>query len=281
VVTVHDLTVITNPEWYPWRERALTSPWLARSIRSATALVAVSDSTRHDIERIFGRRHAQVHVIPEAAGKDFHIPVAPSRVDAARVLCGLPPRANGGASHVTYWLFVGQLAPRKNPLSLVDAYADVLNSLPEPRPRLVLAGQAGPLSRAVSEHVDRLGLSDNVIAAGWVADLPALVAGAELLVCPSLHEGFGLPVAEAMACGTPVVAARTGGLPALVGSAGILCAPTRAGIAEALAEAAGSPERRQELARRGREAAAHLTWARTARETALVYADALARVAGS
>jgi glycosyltransferase involved in cell wall biosynthesis len=148
----------------------------------------------------------------------------------------------------------------------------------------VLAGERDPDRSPVAARLADLGLGASVRRLGFVAaaDLPALYRGAVLLVQPSLWEGFGLPVAEAMAAGTAVVASRRGALPEVTGDAARLVDPEDVGgLAGALAELLDDPGARDELARRGRERAARFRWEETARATLGVYERALGAATAS
>jgi alpha-1,3-rhamnosyl/mannosyltransferase len=170
-----------------------------------------------------------------------------------------------------YLLFVGNPKPHKNLPALLAAYAE-LAARRSDLPPLLLAG--GERDDAPAGGVRRIG----VVAEG---DLPALYRGARALVLPSLWEGFGLPALEAMASGTPVVAAARGALPELVGDAGLLFDPDDAtALPAALARIVDDAALRAELARRGRERAAGYSWRETARATLAVYRDVLAGARG-
>jgi len=272
VLTVHDLTPLDHPEWYPWRERLLVSRWLGGSIERAAAIIAVSESTRAAIARRFPGVADRVRVIHEAAAPIFHAPPDPVRIRALRARYGLGPRV---------WLHVGSLARRKNVPWLVEAYtACIRRGLAEP-PQLVLAGGGGADELRVAARVRQLGLGGLVREIGRVpdTDLPDLYAAAELVALPSLHEGFGLAVVEAMASGAPVLTSRGGGLAEVAGDAAWMVDPTSVGdIAAGLYRLAEDPELRARLAAKGRAQARRFSWARAARETVAVY-GAVARAA--
>jgi glycosyltransferase involved in cell wall biosynthesis len=264
VVTVHDLTVLTHPEWYPAREAWLAAPWLRRSVRRCRAVIAVSRATATELQSVLGPINAPVHVIGEAAGEAFHAPIAPERVQ----------RAAGVAKGAPYYLSVGSLTPRKNPLVLLEAYARAAGEL-DRLPHLVFAGPGGPLATDVLSKAREAGLGERVVVAGWIHDLPAAMRGAAGVVCPSLHEGFGLPVAEAMAVGAPVIASRRGGLPELLGEAGLLAEPDVDGLAAALVSLARNPALGEQLGSAAAERSRRLRWRAVARSTAGVYRETL------
>jgi glycosyltransferase involved in cell wall biosynthesis len=252
IVTIHDLFFIG----YPGRRRPLydrTMTALARLYaRGAGAIVADSEHSRLAIVERLGLPAERVAVIPVGLGREF-TPSAPGAAQRARY--GLGAR---------YVLYVGNFLPHKNLPQLLRAWAAVPADLRVSH-RLVLAGGAQAGRPALQALAQTLGVE--VVFTGLVTDedLPAVYSGATLLVLPSLEEGFGLPALEAMACGTPVVAARRGALPEVVGDAGVLIAPddTHA-LAAAIARLLAASEEREALARRGLARAATFTAERTA-----------------
>jgi glycosyltransferase involved in cell wall biosynthesis len=182
-----------------------------------------------------------------------------------------------------YLLFVGNPKPHKNVEGLLAAYAELRRRRAD-APLLVLAGERDADRSPVAARLAVHGLGGSVRRLGFVAaaDLPALYRGAVLLVQPSLWEGFGLPVAEAMAAGTAVVASRRGALPEVTGDAARLIDPEDVGgLADAIAELLDDPGSRTEMARRGRERAARYRWQETARATLGVYQRALGAAAAA
>lgn len=261
VVTVHDLVCFLFPETVPRRYslymRLMT--WLA--VRTADRIIAVSGATRDALVQRLGVEPARVAVIHEGVAATFARP--PEQPGAVLRRLGIEP---------PYCLFVGNLEPRKNLVRLLEAFARLRA---EGRPvRLVLAGARGWLAEPIFRAVERHGLADAVVFPGYVpaAELPALYAGAACFVFPSLYEGFGLPVLEAMAAGTPVVASRVGAIPEVAGDAALLVAPDQpAELAAAVASVLDDRTLRARLVERGRRRAAAFTWERAARETLAVY----------
>jgi glycosyltransferase involved in cell wall biosynthesis len=167
-----------------------------------------------------------------------------------------------------YALFVGTLQPRKNLIRLIEAFSNF--RFPISDFRLVIAGKKGWLYQEIFRWVEELGLEKKVVFTGYVpeGDLPVLLSGARLFVFPSLYEGFGLPVLEAMACGTPVVCSNASSLPEVAGDAAVLVDPQDVeGLAAAMERVLGDEELRAELIVRGFEQARKFSWERCARET--------------
>jgi glycosyltransferase involved in cell wall biosynthesis len=178
-------------------------------------------------------------------------------------------------------LYVGTLEPRKNLVTLLEAYARCRGETsPEsPWPPLVLAGGKGWGYEAIFAAVERLGLSEAVLLPGFVphGELPLWYSAADIFVYPSLYEGFGLPVLEALACGTPVITSNVSSLPEVAGEAGLLVDPTDAeALAEALRQVWRDADLRQEMRTRGLAQAARFSLAALARQTMTVYQEAAA-----
>src|SRR5205085_9627051 len=174
-----------------------------------------------------------------------------------------------------YILSVGSIQPRKNLARLVRAYASLRGEYSTDKlPKLVLAGKCAWLFDETLRALEQTGLKDTVLLTGYVADadLPALYSGALCFVYPSYFEGFGLPVLEAMQCGTPVIAGNRTSLPEVVGDAGILIDPFNPrDIANAIARLVSNPSARDELRKLGIERAQRFNWLETARLTLQVY----------
>jgi glycosyltransferase involved in cell wall biosynthesis len=264
VVTIHDLAFEAWPGDFRPRTRVKYRLIAPRAVRSAELVICPSAFTRDDLCERYGVDAGKVRVIPEApalavAGSG---PAAAARPRAA----SLPPGA-------PYVLAVGDLRRKKNLAALVLAFAALWRERSISH-RLVLAGVdagQGPVLRAHSGGAP-------VELTGYVGDreLDALIRGAELLVNPSVYEGFGLVVLEAMARGTPVLAARAGALPETGGDAAAYFDPGEPeGLRLALAELLPDSSVRERMAARGREWVSAFSWERTARETAAVYRELL------
>jgi glycosyltransferase involved in cell wall biosynthesis len=267
VVTIHDVIHLR----FPGRRGRLVAPLYARvmlrlAVRRAARVIVVSDSTRRDLEERLGARPERIRVIPNGVAAHFR-PAA----DGAETGAGLAKL--GVAS--PYWLFVGNPLPHKNVEGLLDAFA----GLPADAGPLVLAGVRPAGQAALDRAIAARGLRGRVTLLAPVPEpaLTLLYQGATALVIPSLWEGFGLPALEAMACGTPVVAANRGGLPEVVGDAGVLVEPTNVdALRTALYNLHVDLRLRAALRAAGLARARAFSWRHAAEATVGVYREALA-----
>lgn len=264
VVTVHDLGYHYYPQAHTLSQN-LYLRWSTRyNARAATTVLADSEATRADLLHYY--RIPEGKIIVVYPGRDETLaPVADLEALAA-------VRARYSLAD-PYLLYVGTLHPRKNLVRLVQAFAALLRSGPESIPsdlQLVLAGQKGWLYEEIFAQVRKLGLTGRVVLTGYVpdADLAALLSGALAFVFPSLYEGFGLPVLEAMACGTPVVCSGVSSLPEVAGDAALLVDPLDVeALAEALGRIATDDELRASLVGRGFGQVRRFSWRRCAEQT--------------
>jgi glycosyltransferase involved in cell wall biosynthesis len=267
VVTIHDLVSFLFPETVPKKYSLYMRLMTRLAARSADRIIAVSEATKTDLERTLRVPATKIAVIHEAVSPEFARPLVPGAVEAVAERYGL---------RTPYCLFVGNLEPRKNLPGLIEAFAAVRRRLagtPRP-PQLVLAGTRAWLHSGIFRAVEAHGLGDDVVFTDYVpiADLPALYAGATCFVFPSLYEGFGLPVLEAMAAGAPVVAARAGSIPEVAGDAALLVDTRVPGeLASAIETLLTEPAYRARLVARGRARAARFDWETVARQTLAVY----------
>jgi glycosyltransferase involved in cell wall biosynthesis len=266
VTTIHDVAFRRFPRLFPLKHRLLLNGLIPFAVHHSAAVITGSEATRRDLLELFDADPERVIVTPYAADPIYRpMPRAEAHAAVRRRL-GAP---------VPYLLSVGVLQPRKNLPRLVRAYNRIANRVPH---RLVLVGKEGWAPEDLKKAVSETPVGKEVLFTGYVADadLPALYAGADLFVYPSLYEGFGLPVLEAMACGAPVVTSNVSSLPEVAGDAGIIIDPENTpALADTLLELLGDEPRRRDLARRGLERAAAFNWDRTAELTRSVYARVL------
>ncbi len=268
VFTLHDLIFHFDPASHKRLNRIYLNLMMPRFLRAAQTIIAVSECTKRDAINIYNLPPDKIHVIYEGVDSRFRPITDAATLAAVRRKYSLPER---------FILYVGTIEPRKNLPALFDAFHVSSSTFHVSRStsHLVIAGKKGWLTEATFESAKALG--DQVIFTGYVADedLPAAYTLADLLVLPSVYEGFGLPVLEAMACGTPVACSNVSSLPEIAGDAALLFDPrdVRA-IAEAITRGSTDESLRAELRAKGLAQAARFTWAQAARQTAMLYAQA-------
>lgn len=257
LVTVHDLGYEYFPAAHTRPQRAYLQLTTRYHARAATHIIADSEATRNDLIRLYGTPPDKISVVPLGVAHDTFHPISdPERLATVR------SRYQTGERFI---LYVGTLQPRKNLHRLIRAFARVAPHFPDVN--LVLAGGKGWLAEDLQGLIHDLGIAQRVVKTGYVedADLPALLSAAELFAFPSLFEGFGLPVLEAMACGTPVITGNSSSLPEVAGEAAIQINPTQEQqIADALVLLLSQPALRAELRQRGLRHAATFTWEQSA-----------------
>lgn len=266
VVSIHDLMLLEHPEWYQRSEIWGFRRCMDQLAAGAGPVITVSSDVAERLVRQVEVARERITVVPHGVGDEFRRP-APEG-DIERLCAGLDVRPGA------FLLAVGNLSTRKNLGTLVRAMgkAEATGLV------LVLAGRPGTSSDEVNDEIRRRGMTDRVRLAGFVpdADLPALIQGSLALVHPAVDEGFGLPPLEAMAAGTPVIAARAGSIPEVVGDAGHLVDPLDPGAwTEAIDLVAADMDRRVAMAAAGRYRAAAFTWERVADQTVAVHRSAV------
>jgi glycosyltransferase involved in cell wall biosynthesis len=268
LLTIYDLIPLLFPRQSTWRARLLAR-WANRlALRTAEKVISISDATRRDLLAQFHLPAEKVQVIPLAADPAF-VRQSEEEVAALRARYALPQR---------YVLYLGSNKPHKNLGRLVEAWARLQ---PQPLP-LVIAGAWDDRYPEARQRAAALSLEGQVRWLGPVSDtdLPALYSGALLFVFPSLYEGFGLPVLEAMACGAPVVCSNSSSLPEVTGKAALLADPTDVeGLAGCVRVALEDEGLRKEMSESGLRQARRFSWPQTARLSLEVYRTSLATYA--
>ncbi len=267
VLTVHDLIFKLLPRHHKRLNYWFLNAAMPLFVRRADAIITISESSKNDLIQHYGTPAEKITVVYEAAAAHFQ-PASPFTVANARREYHLPDR---------FLLTVGTIEPRKNLSRLLKALVRL--RVDDPDLHLVVVGTRGWLYEDFFRQIEALGLEEVVRFPGYVldADLPAIYSAAVLLVMASLYEGFGLPVLEAMACGTPVVSSHASSLPEIGGEAACYFDPMSVDdMTAALRQALADEDLRAEMREAGLEQAAKFSWERAARETQAVYE----RVAG-
>ena len=254
LLTVHDLSFLRYPDHFVPKLVRYLNAVVPRSVARADRVLADSEATRADLVTYLGTPPEKVEVL--YSGVDQRFCPQPEQGEVERI------RARYGLDERPYVLSVGTVQPRKNYVRLIRAFVSL-----KVEAQLIIAGGRGWLYQDIlaeaekhPERVRMLGFVDD-------ADLPALYRGASLFVFPSLYEGFGLPVLEAMACGVPVVCSDASSLPEVAGDAALPVDPLdTGGLAEAMARALEDAELRREMTAKGITRAARFTWEQAARQ---------------
>ena len=264
VVTIHDVSYARHPEWYPYRRDLLRRAFYRWSARAASHIITDSEFSATEIVAAYGIDRRRISVVPLGVDASF----APSGTPGGEVATGRP-----------YLLHVGDLHERRNLGVVLDALLAARRDARVPAGlSLLLAGQDRGSLAGLRDVAARAGAADTINHVGVVNDqqLRALYRGAAALVYPSRYEGFGLPVLEAMASGTPVIASRAASIPEVLGEAGVLLDPGDAPAwAEAIVTVTNDLGRRVAMREAGLRRAAGFTWERTARGTRDVYRRAI------
>jgi glycosyltransferase involved in cell wall biosynthesis len=250
--TIHDVTAWTMPELHPSANRRAET-YFAELARRADGLIAVSQCTKDDAVRVLGVAPEKITVIHSGVADEFFDPPAEA-VEAVRKRYGLKR---------PFVLFVGTVEPRKNLDTLIDAFTGLPESIRSEHDLVV----AGPMGWASEETRARLGSTRYL---GYIpeADLAPLTAAAQVFAYPSHYEGFGFPVAQAMAAGVPVVTSNVSSLPEVAGEAALLVDPCSSGeLRNALSRLLTSQELRRTLRDQGRTRAARYRWSTCAAQS--------------
>lgn len=235
-------------------------------IIKAKQVITVSNFVRNKIiqhSRLFNHYQNKISFVHNGVGKEFRLSASTNPV--------MPLINSHGISR--YFLYVGALTNHKNIFGLLAGYGVLCRKLPD-CPPLVIAGKPNKNLRDLTALIDREKIADKVLFLGFVPneDLPALFQGAEVFVFPSLHEGFGIPILEAMACGAPVITSNTTSLLEVAGDAALLVDPEQPEeIGQAMFNLCQDADLRSQLAERGLKRAQTFSWAKMAQETLTIY----------
>ncbi len=267
VFTMHDVTPFTHPEFYPEAIRHRLNPMIKRGLEHARTIICISEDCRQTTAEHFGIPLERMEVIHHGVNPTL----APVEKSKARAWV-----EQEYDLHNEYLFYVGKLEARKNIVRLIEAFSKVIAET-DFKGDLVLAGRRYWDLDGIDDAVRKFGVKDRVRELGYVPDehLAPLFSASEFFVFPSLWEGFGFPILEAMACGAPVVTSSVSSLPEIAGGAAVLVDPHSSdSIASGMVEMLSCSNFSEEIRQRGLKRAAEFTWERTAKETLAVYKKA-------
>ena len=265
ILTVHDLSGYKMPRFHK-RHTYVTNQMFPTFIKKASGIIAVSKFTAEELVSIFPDAAEKTTVVHEASPPEYSEVTEKSELNRVRKKLNLPE---------SFFLFLGTLEPRKNLTKLLEAFQRVSDSIPH---SLVISGSAGWKTKEFFKRLKTSGIEDRVHLTGFVdgKDIPALLSLSDAFIYPSLYEGFGLPILEAMACGTPVITSNVSSMPEIAGEAAYLIDPQSAdSIARGISTLAHDEARRKQLRERGLRRAGEFSWEETARKTLQVYREVL------
>jgi len=262
IVTVHDLAIYKNPSWFP-SQIFSTKLLVPQSLRKADKVIAVSDSTKKDLRNIFNVKKNKLKVVHEGVVVK-KITLKSSRIDSIKKF----------KLWSNYILFIGTMEPRKNLATLLRAYKKLTANSQFKKYQLVLAGAKGYKSNETFDLIKGLKLGKQVKYIGYVSHNQKidLMSRANCFAFPSSYEGFGLPVLEAMALGTPVITSNVSSLPEVAGNAALLVDPEKEEeIVKTLKKLLSNKKLQASLKKRGLERIKEFSWERSAKETIKIY----------
>ena len=268
VTTFYDFATYRVPDLFPRLSTARIKALYKFAAKKSDRIIAVSESTKKDARELLGYPEKDISVVLNGIDKRFFDPAETESAAAEKIKKEY--KISG-----KYILFLGTLEPRKNLTRVLEGFARFKNSFQGKFDyQLVVAGKKGWLFKEYFQQAEDLGIREDVLFTGYVGgdDLKPLYTHAEFFVMPSLWEGFGQTIVEAMACGAPCLVSRVASIPEIAGDAALFVDPhDTEGIGRAMGKLAGDRDLRLELARKGREQAKKFSWEKCARETLEVY----------
>jgi glycosyltransferase involved in cell wall biosynthesis len=268
IVTVHDLIAILYGKHIPFFSRQFFSRWMPFTYRRADHIICISENTKKDLVRILEIPEEKITVNYLAASSDYR----PKRGKENILLTQRVPLGSKLKISSPYFFHVGTLSPRKNLVFLVEVFSEVLKKHPDFQ--LILAGRTGWYCDRLFERIQKLRLEDKVIFADYLTEQEKIVLyqNAFAFLFPSIYEGFGLPLLEAMQSGVPVISSDASSMPEVIGKAGIMVSPKdKDGWVNAVIRLIENNHLRQSLIVQGFKQAAKFSWSQHAQKTLELY----------
>jgi glycosyltransferase involved in cell wall biosynthesis len=273
VTSIHDVSFIEHPEYFTNFRRRQLEFTVSRTARTASRIITVSEFSRTAIAQAYSLDPERITVVPNAANPFFRV----TNREASQKRVQETFRFTG-----PFVLSVGDLQPRKNHIGLIEAFSRLIQSRPQLPHRLIIAGQDTWFGSRVREAARHSGVGDRITFTGFVSDedLLRLYNACDCFVFPSLYEGFGIPILEAMACGRAVACSNTSAMPEVADGAGLLFDPSRPDeIARAIRDILIDGELRSRMERLGLQRASTFSWQKSAQLTLQVYEEVAGREA--
>ncbi len=265
ITTIHDLAFLENPDWFPIHYQWFYRKRVEETIKFSQRIITDSHFSANEIQKYYGIGKNVIDVIYLGVS-DFFKPQPQEQIKLVKQKYNLPEK---------YILYAGTLEPRKNLHSLINAWSSIADKIQH---NLVIVGRTGWKTHLIEEAIQKSKYSNRIHRLGYITDtdFPVIISGADIFVYISFYEGFGLPLLEAMACGTPIISSHYGSIPEILGNNALLVDPYNTEqIAETIYLLCKDDEKRQLLAREGILHATKFTWSKTAQETIETYKKCL------
>lgn len=260
-VTIHDIGFERFPEIYPWYD-IVYHKWAVRFAKyRAKKIITISKFSKKELINVFKIKPEKIHVIYNGYDKKMYRPYDRKEIKSIEQKYHL---------NFSYFIFIGRLEEKKNTPFLIECFAKFKQKNPDSKHKLVLIGRKGHGFEKIEENIKKYGLENEIIFPGWIQteDLAKILAGAEAMIFPSLYEGFGIPVIEAMACAVPVVCSNTASLPEVADDAAILIDPkNKEQIVSGMEKVIFNENLRNDLIEKGLGNVKRFSWGNCARET--------------
>jgi glycosyltransferase involved in cell wall biosynthesis len=254
IITVYDMVYKAYPEVVRFKTKTMLNLGLKKSIKNSDKIITISEFSKSEIIKYFPECEDKIDIVYCGVDYDLFRPISNEQaITNVKNKYGITGQ---------YLLYLGTLEPRKNIERLIEAYSKILKDVSDP-PTLVISGGKGWMYDTIFEKVNELNISSNIIFTGYIDKhhIPILLSGAVAFIFPSLYEGFGLPVLEAMACGTPVITSNLSSLPEVVGDAAILVDPYSVeAICEAIIKVTIDEALRESLSKKGIDRSKLFSW---------------------